>query len=237
MRLASRLAIFSWEFLMRFITSLSVLAVAAAASFGARAQSIDVRVTGTVTPPACVPTLVGGGVVDYGNIPVSSLNRSGFTVLPEKDVPFTIGCDAPTRVALGVVDNREASHVAGIPAALNGAYIATTNFGLGTVSGANVGGYVLRMRQGSFTADGTNAYTVINATSGSGSWANTSFGIFQPLPTFRLSWSQTQGGNPVAFSNLSGTMTVEAALNRGDALPLDNEVPLDGLATLELVYL
>ena len=40
------------------------LAVLAATALSAHAESVDVRVIGTITPAACMPTLTGGGTTD-----------------------------------------------------------------------------------------------------------------------------------------------------------------------------
>lgn len=46
-----------------------------------------------------------------------------------------------------------------------------------------------------------------------------------------VSWSLRGSGSPVAFKALSGNLGVTAVLNKGSALPLN------GSATLELIYL
>ncbi|MCH1996717.1 DUF1120 domain-containing protein, partial [Achromobacter xylosoxidans] len=64
---------------MRINQKLATLSLALAGSMAAsvaQAQSIDVRVIGTITPAACIPSLAGGGVVDYGNIAASTLNQT-----------------------------------------------------------------------------------------------------------------------------------------------------------------
>lgn len=225
---------------MRFTNELSALALAATAavaSLGAQAQSVDVQVIGTITPGACNPILAGGGVIDYGNIPASTLSMTAFNRLPERTVAFSITCNAPTRVAVRTRDNRTASQVPGIVATISPGYTDVFNFGLGTVSGANVGGYIVTMKPGTFTADGATVFTVISVTNGAGStWLDTNGVVWHSAPIL-ASWSDTLRGQPIAFSSLSGELVVTVVLNRGDALPLGDEVPLDGLATLELVYL
>ncbi|MFP2768854.1 DUF1120 domain-containing protein [Oceanisphaera sp. KMM 10153] len=223
---------------MRFATRLSALALAGAgmvAAAGAQAQSMDVSVTGTVTPPACAATL-GGGVVDYGRILVSTLSETELNPLPEKAVPFSIACGVATRVAMRSVDNRSASQVAGILRGISTDFVELHNFGLGTVGGARVGGYLIHLRQGTFTADGASVFTVHSGNNNAG-WGHTRFGTTQHRSDYSTSWSATEGGRPLAFRNLSGNLVVQAVLNRGDALPLQDEVPLDGLATLEMLYL
>ncbi len=51
------------------------------------------------------------------------------------------------------------------------------------------------------------------------------------------SWAATGTTTPVAFTNLSGKLGVQAYLNQRSAFDLTNTVQLDGLSTLELVYL
>ncbi|CUJ34186.1 hypothetical protein HMPREF3069_25580 [Achromobacter xylosoxidans] len=218
------------------LATLSLALAASMASFGAQAQSIDVRVIGTITPAACLPAIAGGAVVDYGNIPASTLNMTTTNRLPERTVAFSITCDAPTRAAIRAIDGRESSRVPGIVTAIGAAYNDTYNFGLGTVSNANVGGYVLRLRQQSFTADSVSVFNT-GSTDGGATWAATGTGGMHHSEGFIMSWSATNGGAPIAFTNLTGNLSVEAVLNRGDALPLKEQVPLDGLATLEIVYL
>ncbi|WP_241077461.1 DUF1120 domain-containing protein [Achromobacter xylosoxidans] len=224
---------------MRINQKLATLSLALAgsmAAFGAQAQSIDVRVIGTITPPACVPTLAGGGVVDYGNIAASTLSQTTTNRLSEHAISFSIRCDAPTRVAVRAVDGRESSRVPGITTVLGAVFSDDYNFGLGSVSNANVGGYVLRLRQDSFTADSNSVFTTSSIDGGT-SWRTSASGGMQHASGRILSWATTNGGVPIAFTNLTGNLSIEAVLNRGDALPLNADVPLDGLATLEMVYL
>ncbi|WP_160174175.1 DUF1120 domain-containing protein [Sphingopyxis sp. MWB1] len=224
---------------MALTSKMAAAAIAVATSLtgvAASAQSIDVRVIGTITPAACTPNISGGGVIDYGNIPAATLSPTSFTVLPEQEVPISITCDAPTKVAVRAVDNRAASRVANITDVINPAITNDGNFGLGTVSGADVGGYVMRMKQGTFTMDGAPGFTVLSKDVGA-SWEGSGEGVVYHASTHRNSWSRTQDSPPTAFTNLAGTFSVEAVLNKGDALPLTDEVPLDGLATIELLYI
>lgn len=217
---------------MDFTKKLSIAAfisTALTAAAGVHAQSIDVRVIGTITPAACTPTIAGGGVVDFGVIPAASLNVTSFTELPKKSVPFSITCDAPTQVAVAVVDNRADSIVTGILAADD-----ANNFGLGKAGEAKIGGYVLDMEQGTFTADGSAAFTTASTDNGA-TWLNSGKGRLQKNQL--RSWSLKSGGTPVAFTTLAGTLAITAAINKAEGLPLKDEIQLDGLATLEMVYL
>ncbi|MCS3509274.1 DUF1120 domain-containing protein [Achromobacter sp. JUb104] len=225
----SFLLIHNYMSLTKKLSTVAFTVGAIAAVAGAYAQSIDVRIIGTITPAACIPVIGGGGVVDFGLIPAASLNLTATTELPKRRVPFAITCEAPTRVAISVVDNRAGSQIPNIIAPTPGAV-----FGLGSANGANIGGYVMDMEQGSFTADGTPAFTVGSQTNGE-IWLASTFGRLQGGQL--RSWSLTATGAPVAFTNLSGILAVTAAINEAQKLPLKDEIRLDGLATLEMVYL
>ena len=71
-----------------------------ATSTAAMAESVDVKVIGTITPTACKPTLSGGGTVDYGIIPPASLKKDAFNQLDKRQLDFAITCDAPAKVAI-----------------------------------------------------------------------------------------------------------------------------------------
>lgn len=222
---------------MSFNPKLAVLALAASAavaSFSAQAASIDVKVIGTITPGACTPTMAGGGTIDYGTIGAAELSKTNFTLLPEKVVDFTIRCNAPSKVAIRAVDNRESSVVPGITMAIGSSFPDVYNYGLGAVSGANVGGYAMLMKQGTFTAD-TKAVVAIRSSNSGTSWSPTTDGSQIKTGTYLTSWASTSTGLPVAFSVLSGSFSVQAVLNKASALPLTANVTLDGSATLELV--
>ena len=89
--------------------SVIALAVLATSATAALADSVDVRVIGTIVPAACTPTLSGGGTVDYGTIKAQSLNATGYTTLAEKQLDFAINCDSPTKVSIGGYNRRSRS--------------------------------------------------------------------------------------------------------------------------------
>ncbi|TDA48289.1 DUF1120 domain-containing protein [Burkholderia pyrrocinia] len=213
--------------------------LAATSSVYAQTSTTEVRVIGTITPAACTPVLGGGGVIDYGAIDPEILDPTDFTKLAEKSVPLTITCNAPAKVGLKVTDNRASSLVPNIMKTVASNLIDTYNFGLGTVAGKNVGGYVMRTVQGSFTGDigdGNPAdISVLSTGNGGTSWITPTPGnLGKP---YMMSWGINSAGGPVAYQVINGTFTVIAVLNKKSELPLTQTVPLNGSATLELVYL
>lgn len=85
-----------------------VAALAMTASSVMAADSIDLKVTGKIIPPACTPSFAsGGGTVDFGDILTSSLQIAKDSKLPEiKEVPVTITCEQPSRFGVTFTDQR-----------------------------------------------------------------------------------------------------------------------------------
>ncbi|MDR8046030.1 DUF1120 domain-containing protein [Burkholderia cenocepacia] len=52
-----------------------------ACSLNTYGQSVDLQVTGIITPPACMISIDGGTVFDFGSIPASSLHPDTETPL------------------------------------------------------------------------------------------------------------------------------------------------------------
>lgn len=218
------------------LATLSLALAASMASFGAQAQSIDVRVIGTITPAACIPSLAGGGVVDYGNIAASTLNQTTATALPVRSVAFTITCDAPTRVALRAMDNRASSAVPGIIQIVSPGLTAEHTFGLGVGAGKNIGGFALQLEPGGITLDGSTAITNMASSDGGATWTGR-FGGYTRHDGRMMSWATTGSTVPTAFTTMAGTLDVHTVIDKAENLTLTSDVELDGLATLELVYL
>lgn len=232
--------------------SICALAVLATTAMSAQAaDSIDVIVKGTITPAACTPTLAGGGVIDYGTMNPSILNATGMTLLDIKDVNFSISCDAPAAVAIKTSSSRkltaagvtsEGSNGVALPPATLSIFGATPGtvgvMGLGLSDGKKVGGFGMRMLPTSITADGSAVRGLYSNNSGS-TWNLMSSGSLAALTNNEIvSWAANTGAlQPLNFENLSGTLQVQAYINEKSALTISKPVLLDGLATMELVYL
>jgi hypothetical protein len=221
------------------------LAVLATTSTAVMAESIDVKVIGTITPTACKPTLTGGGTIDYGTINPNTLKKDEFTVLAEKQIDFAITCDAPAKVAIAAKSGRGESAVNIKDGKLT--VISTNNalFGVGNTHAAGlgldgakgVGGYSLRLQAGTMKADGKNVDS-IQSHGNTTSWVKTEYGIlFNQSSQRYASWAATGTLTPIAFTTLSGKLGAQAYINKASELDLTKPVKLDGLTTLELVYL
>jgi len=84
---------------LRLITALAVFTTYSAIA----ADSVEVKVIGTIVPAACTPSIVGGATIDYGTIKSSTLTADNYTLLPVKHLDLAITCDAPAKVALSLM--------------------------------------------------------------------------------------------------------------------------------------
>jgi type 1 fimbria pilin len=201
---------------------------------GANVQAADLRVKGSIAPASCSFSITNA-TIDYGNIDPSSLSPTAYTKLAKKTTPYSIKCGSAvkTQVGVKVVDNRASSRIANLMVSqFGGAYTDTYNFGLGANAQAQkVGGYVVHLR--SSIADG-KAVSVLTSGNNGGTWSRGGEALGHA--TNLTSWSS--GTNvPVQLNTLSGTLEVQAVINKTSELNINSGIALDGQATLELRYL
>lgn len=214
---------------MNNFARLSVLSLSLLASLTVQAaDTAELKVKGTIRPSACMPSFTGDGTVDYGTISAKSLNASSGTQLPAKTIAFAITCDGPTRIALRTIDNRAASVVTGLSS-------TGSSYGLGMYQGKSIGVYNVFVTPGAFMADGGAVDVVYEKdVAGSGSWQKSSQGN---LGGNRHSFAPANTTTPGAYKAITGMFTIQATINKGSELPLTENIPLDGSATVEVQYL
>jgi len=213
--------------LAALIVLTSTLCAAAAVQ---AAPTVELRVTGVIRPSACTPTLGNSGVADYGTIPAKTLQPGQYKKLDVKQVSLSVTCDAAAKIALVVLDNRASSRIDGVVDSIRAD--AAYNFGLGSVAGKNVGGYTM-MLSGTSLADGQPVSTISSKDKGA-SWSSNAGYLDHEGAYFSFAQS---GATPVALKTLAATINVQAVLNKPENLPLNQDVPLDGSATIEIKYL
>lgn len=217
---------------MKLVSKLTLGALLVA--WGGYASAADLLVKGTIIPASCTLSLQNGGIVDYGKIRAASLSPNSYTRLPARGVPFSVRCDGGTRVGVKTLDNRAASKVPGIlQASIGSSYSDVYNYGLGmTTGGQRIGGYALTIKDS--VADFPLVNTIVSSNNGL-SWnrGNGALGQYQNI----MSWSGFFANHPASVERVSGTLEVQAVINRTSELDVTQDVALDGLATLELRYL
>lgn len=208
----------------RILISLAVFSLWTGVSPAQAASSVDLSVTGMITPSACNPGLSNGGVYDLGKIPAKDLNTDQPTQLTAHNLQLTLTCEALTLVALKPRDNRLGSSFESDN---------TIKFGLGLVNGdEKVGSMLLRLQ--SIVADGTEMHPIGSV--GTTSWAPTDI----LSPTFLTSFTLNKNTSPPAptpIQQLTANVLIEPLIAPANTLTLNAEVPIDGSATLEVNYL
>ncbi|MFL9927538.1 DUF1120 domain-containing protein [Herbaspirillum lusitanum] len=200
------------------------------------ANTAPMEVVSTITPAACTPSLSGGGVADYGTMSADILKPGRITALETRSLSFTISCDAAAKISIRMIDNRAGSLVNGIVASGsgNGSLGDDFNFGLGSASGKNIGGYLIKLQPGSYTGDYRSAQLMSSADGGT-SWQAWNSGEVAKGRSF--SWSSGSSNSVDAYQNIAGVLNIQPYLNKPENLSLSQEIVLDGSATIELNYL
>ncbi|MCT4704950.1 DUF1120 domain-containing protein [Enterobacteriaceae bacterium H11S18] len=229
--------------MQKTVCALAVLAATTTSVMAA--ESVDVKVTGTVSPSACTPTLSGGGLVDYGTIKASTISADAYTVLDWKSLNFNIHCDAPAKVAVKAVNNRP-NTAAGVTESPSGAGPSPVQLqpemptsavvGLGMADTAKIGGYTLQLTDAK--VDGNDVANIWQR-AGDPTWIDNAgnYSLYGKVYSTISSWGAAGTLEPVAFQDMSAKIDVRAYINKGSQLDLTKEIALDGMSTIEIVYL
>ena len=191
---------------------------------------VDLSVQGQIIPRACTPQLSGSGLIDYGKISRQDLNLEQGTRLPLKTLQVSIDCNGPSRYALRMRDNRDGS--------------ATVNseiyYGLGfDTAGNRLGLYSMSFDPRHTLVDSTATVFGTESTTGGLAWRTANLNPIDIGANSYLGFTDIQGSTagPSAIQELVSTVKVEAVINARQNLDLSRDTPLDGSATLEVLYL
>nr|WP_314567648.1 DUF1120 domain-containing protein [uncultured Pseudomonas sp.] len=207
------------------LVALSLLGLSAQA-----ASTVELTVKGLITPMACTPVLSGGGRVDFGKISRSDLNLTTGTRLPLKYLTLTVSCNAPGLFALRMRDNRDGT-----------AHVNSEIFyGLGLdTSGNKIGVYSLSFDPTQTVVDDLPVVYGTESTTGGVAWRTSNLNPIDIGSRSLLGFTDVPGSSagPSAIQTLTSTLKLEATLNARQNLDLSVDTPMDGSATLEVVYL
>ncbi|HAV0413700.1 TPA: DUF1120 domain-containing protein [Salmonella enterica] len=228
-----------------------VAALAMTASSAMAATSLNIQVTGKILPSSCTPAFPsGGGIVDFGTMKVASLNSTGPTALPDiKTVPISITCEDATRVGVTFSDARSSSE----PTESYAIPFVSTDFsnnpdymfGLGMYNDKKIGAYALGIQidRGTITNDtGDQLYAIFTTDNGS-SWGVKSGDSYMQIKNDKseiFSFTSESTGTartPASETKINFNVGVAAIINPTNDLNITDEANLDGLTTVELVYL
>jgi len=186
------------------------------------ASTVDLSVTGRITPQACTVSLSDSGLIDYGKIPARTLRPSEFTPLPSRQMGLGINCEGPTLFVLVGIDNQPNSSVN--PEVLYGLgmNIHAPSERLGSV------GLSLRGPVG----DGS-ALQVISSADGGSTWHPEP----NAHPRHYMGFARLDTLVPIPIRQLVASLRVDTTISPANSLTLKQEVPLQGSITLDLKYL
>jgi len=207
-----------------------LIALALLSGTARAASTVDLAVTGLITPMACTPLLSSGGLVDFGKISRNDLNLTNGTRLPHKYLTLTVSCNAPGRFALRMRDNRDGT-----------AHVNSEIFyGLGLdTSGNKIGVYSVSFDPKQTVVDDLAVVYGTESTTGGLAWRTANLNPIDIGSRSLLGFTDVAGSTagPSAIQTLTSTLKLEATLNARQNLDLSVETPMDGSATLEVVYL
>jgi Protein of unknown function (DUF1120). len=195
------------------------------------------KVKGTLTNAACSADMSNGGVIDYGRIALGNLSATENNALGQKQLPVTITCTAPTKVAFTMMDDRQDSN-AQLPVDIASNKGVTTNYytyGVGkTAGGVKIGNYGLWLAD--TTVDGAAADSIGQ----NGDWTADHWGkgVLPRSDAFiRNSFAATGSLEPVAITTATFNVITNLVIRDTTTLAITDDTQLDGQTTLTLVYL
>ncbi|MFL1504657.1 DUF1120 domain-containing protein [Pseudomonas sp. O64] len=203
----------------RFIATFCLLG---ASSLVLASSSIELNVTGLITPSACIPTLSANGIVDHGKLPARNLNQHEFSPLPTQTLDLSVSCNEPVLYVLVGVDNRADSSLG------PGFY-----YGLGTnihVPSERLGTVSLGFRE----AMGDGERLLVLASSNKG---ETWFPESNAFPNIYMGFARPGTLVPEPHRLVNASLQINTSINAAAYLTLKQEVPLDGSIVLDLRYL
>ncbi|WP_455827199.1 DUF1120 domain-containing protein [Pseudomonas graminis] len=210
--------------------SLAALALLSFSAGAMAASSVELGLTGLLTPSACTPALSSDGLIDYGKISRQDLNVDRGKRLPVRYLSVTINCEAATRYALRMADNRDGT-----------ANVSSEIFyGLGLdPSGNKIGLYSLTFDPKQTVIDSLPEVYGTESTSGGVAWRTANSNPIDIGSRSFLGFTGTVGSTsgPTAFRTLNSLVRIDTVIAATQNLDLSSDVLIDGSSTLEVLYL
>ncbi|HEC5279253.1 TPA: DUF1120 domain-containing protein [Enterobacter cloacae] len=194
------------------------------------------KVQGTLTNAACTISLSNGGVIDYGYIHLGELSATDNNKIGQKQIPATISCTAPTKVAFTIMDNKTTTNAL-LPVDFDDGTLSNNyaTLGIGTTSGdVKIGSYGLSITDS--IVDGKTVDTIKH----NNDWAATKWSKYSHQRTdgfSEMSFATTGTLEPLAFEQAAFNISSNLIIKDTTTLAITDDTPLDGQATMTLVYL
>lgn len=194
-------------------------------------SSVELSISGLLVPASCTPSF-GVEDVRFGKVSVADLDAGRHTSLGLQPNALNIFCAQPTLFALRAHDNRQDS-VHGQPGT-----VAPMGLGL-TPSREKLGAWHLELVSRGSSIDAKVVYFTLGGADGR-SWSPASRAdtpIHSTGPLLGLVDTHGVASGPSLVKTALLRIQVSGHIAPAAGLTLNDEVPLDGQATIELVYL
>ena len=196
------------------------------------ADSLDLKVTGTLVVGSCTPVIDNAATVDYGDIAVAGLSATSANSLGDKTTNFTVSCESAMKVGFTTTDDRTDSEKTGLSTAQD----TTHTFGLGFADAAStipIGGYNVALQAPTYDSA---AGSILTSTDSGSTWNVTANANMVNGGT-EVYTVGNSSGVPVAFQTAVFPLKVSASTQATNTLNLTDDTPLNGQATITLKYL
>ncbi|QET02364.1 MULTISPECIES: DUF1120 domain-containing protein [Cupriavidus] len=216
--------------------ALTLLPLTAILTAAFAADNADLTIKGSIRPSACSISLSDDALISFGTIFPSSLSQTSATRLASKPFTLSIQCDAPTKLALSLIDGRKGTANNG---AGNAIYPSDSVwYGVGNVDGKNIGAYTIQRNDSTpANADGEVA-TRLYTTDGGDTWGRAQQVDWTEPGTRGHGWSVRDASAPGAFKTITQQWQLDFAIGKAtDLPPLTSDIQLDGLVTFQIKYL
>ncbi|KZQ00373.1 hypothetical protein A3N42_19285 [Klebsiella aerogenes] len=207
-------------------------------------DNVDVKVTGQIVPPACVPAVNGGAVFDYGAIKAGSLPQDDFfTGLTEKSLKFAITCDSPMKIAFTSVDGRKGSAVIPVGKSIQQQTITEHSglMGVGLDGNMKIGAYSLNVANMKIdSGDGVildyTKYDSISSSDNGKTWRKVNR-MYLNDNNEVTSVAAKGTLTPLTVKTLTGDIFSQLVINKGSELDLTKVIHIDGMSSVQVIYL
>ncbi|EKY3091026.1 DUF1120 domain-containing protein [Cronobacter dublinensis] len=204
----------------------------ALASGAQAADTVELKVTGTLVNGACTPVIENGGVIDLGHIPVKNMTAEGTqgyypAQYQHKKVSLDITCTTAMNIGFNIVDNKPGT-VPDSFSTFSGVY------GMGKTSDdKKIGVYQLYYNQA--TVDGVTGKVIYAVDHGS-VWKDAA-ALNHGNGEYTYSFADAASNVPKSGKDFSMKIDTTYYFDKTLVDNLQDDIPFDGSATFSLVYL
>ena len=204
----------------KYFAALSTTALICVAPHALAASNTPLTVTGSITPAACDINLSSGGIVDIGTRSVNDLHPTNNTLLNSTKMQLTMACSEPMLFMLNPIDLRPGT-AAGI-----GDY-----FGVGlTPDNEKLGFFDIKINESK--AD-TTQVQAIGSSDGGATWVKQDRIMKDKQSSVA---AMSDHSTRIEVKDLTMDLEIDTYIAGTNNLTIDNEIPIDGLATIEVWY-